>query len=797
MLPFNGIIYFNKIPVMHILFLENEGSWREQCLLKLNTSSKNKVEVLTDLHLSEPINNLTRYIEKEFPYVDLFLINVNVISGGENRSGCAGIKLFKFLRLYHLNQHCVLYSFLNREQLMQLSPEHLIIFSEGISFIRLPFDFGTLDFDKLAKQVAPDDLSRYLKAESHLPDDRHFFANWWGVLQLWKAHRYLHKIDKETSTQIEKKMFQSANQKDSYQGKLAEYLYSKEIQQLSPAYIETQKELHTNFGSFNLQPEAYEKQLMELKSKIDTDSNEILRLNIALDEIQPLTWWQRLFTWLSGIVRNIRRKVKRLEYRNIESLKEEEQIKKYKELINFKELDKKRSEVELENLIAEKALNIEIKKKNLNDKGIFNIQWFIQKLKEKSPKILYIDDQADEGWAIVFQYLIYGQESPENFTVINPEKTKIEDLIHLCFANVDENNPDLIILDLRLYGEKGVVTDYDNLSGIKVLKALKNGDKTNKPVPCPIMVVTASNKATAHNTTNAYRADASWIKEGLDNHFSLEDTVDNYLDFLRKVFVLCCNVEFGFLRKMKGGLIGLRASANKFWWESEARFNHLLTQHARLEKVNKSNVFAVLEESILLLETLLHEMLMNNSSRTIEISLPSLITIRLFQIIEDIHYENYEKESISKRINEHHKFDIHSKLDQLVMLRNNAAHCISITMQDLNIFFTFLIEYLEIQPNSTILKHPQEFPSVGTTVSQNKIQTNKRYTSVIIKKKFDCILISKNADELQKDFAMNRNLKCVEKKILNDVRCIEDATVEFEVKQGAEEIFLAFNVTIL
>ena len=426
---------------MNILFLENENSWRTDCFVKLSNGGKNKIEVLTELQLSEPINDLAKYIHEEFPYVDLFLVNINLISGAENRSACAGIKLFKFLRLYHLNQHCILYSFLNREQLMQLSPDHLILFSEGLSFIRLPFDLASLDVENLAKKVAPYDLSRYLKAESYLPDDRHFFANWWGVLQLWKAHRYLHKLDTETAKPIEKEMFLSAIQKESYQGKLAEYLFGEQIEQISPAYIEIQKELHTNFESFTLSPKDYEKQYVKLETKIEADQKEIIRLNIALEEIQPLTWWQRLFTWLAGIIKKIRRKINRLENEKIDSLKEQERIKKYKELIHVKGQDKRRSEVELENLFAKNAQNIEIKNRNFNAKDIFNIQWYIQKLKEKSPKILYIDDQADEGWATVFQYVIYGRVIPENFTVINPGKTNIENLIHQCFVNVNMKNP--------------------------------------------------------------------------------------------------------------------------------------------------------------------------------------------------------------------------------------------------------------------------------------------------------------------------------------------------------------------
>lgn len=781
---------------MNILFLENEGSWRGQCLLKLNSGNERNIDFLTDIQLSVPLEELARNFAEEFPFVDLLFINVNLLAGRSSRLECTGISLLKYIRLYHFDKHCILYSFLSREQLIQLSPDNLIVFSEGVTFVHLPYDFSKLDLENLAKQKAPADLSRYLKAESRLPDDRHFFANWWGVLQLWKVHRYLHKIDKEISIQVEKLIFKSAKQKYDYQGKLAEYLYSKEIQKLSPEYIEAKKEQHSIFDSFALTKEAYEKSLIEHKTRIEAEDIEINRLSIDIDEIQPSNWWQ-IFVSKFGIVNLFRRKRNHYEYKKTELFIEEEQIQKYKEIKNFIELDKSTKEVELENIIIEIAQNIEIKKKKLNEEDIFNIHCVIQKLKETSPRILYIDDQADEGWATVFQLMIYGIQAPDNFSVINPGNSTIDELIDRCFINIKRDKPDLIILDLRLYGEKGIVADYENLSGIKVLKALKNGDCVNIAVTCPILVVTASDKAVVHNLLYSYRADASWIKEGLDSHFSLEDTVENYLDFLKTVFVLCCTADFSILRKMKEGILQLKVNGRAFWWESELRFENLISDKAKMQKVEKIDVYAALDESLIQLETLLHGPLRRNLSILMQKSLPSLIAMRLFHIIELIHNENVDKEYTSVQIEVHHKNDSHGKLNALTKLRNDAVHQISLSLQDLDTYLTYLFEYLEVKPKSNQTIPTHKYPLTGKIPSQNANGTNKRYTSVIIIKRHDCIVISKFANELQKDFELTRNLLCFEKNVMRNVRAKEDVRVQFEVKQIGEDNFIAINVTIL
>jgi len=131
---------------------------------------------------------------------DLFLIYLDYIPQEEGkavglRTNHHGIEVLKRLRLKHYRQHCVVFSFLLREDFILHNPCHLVLYSAGITYKQLPFDFLTEDFSILGAPVeAPLDLSAYFKAENMLPDNRHFFANWWGVYCLWQLHKAIESI---------------------------------------------------------------------------------------------------------------------------------------------------------------------------------------------------------------------------------------------------------------------------------------------------------------------------------------------------------------------------------------------------------------------------------------------------------------------------------------------------------------------------------------------------------------------------------------------------------------------------
>ncbi len=168
-------------------------------------------------------------IHEEHRDADLFMINVNYRVDGMKRVQNAGVMLLKYLRLSHFRQHCILYSFFSRDQLVRHDPYNIILFSKGVTFIQLPHDLRSIDYSGLCKIIAPEDLSTYFLAESKLPDDRHFFANWWGALKIWNIQwKVIEGLEYRDSRPIYNVIFRNAKAEiDSYQGKLAMYLYTE------------------------------------------------------------------------------------------------------------------------------------------------------------------------------------------------------------------------------------------------------------------------------------------------------------------------------------------------------------------------------------------------------------------------------------------------------------------------------------------------------------------------------------------------------------------------------------------
>ena len=127
------------------------------------------------------------------------LINVNLKIEGKSRQDQAGVEVLKFLRLTeHFDErnneardtHCVMYSFHSVEQLLREKPSSLILCSNGVTFKRLPSELSELDLRELAEEKASvDDLDKFLRGEFRLPDERHSWANWWGLKQLYDVHR--------------------------------------------------------------------------------------------------------------------------------------------------------------------------------------------------------------------------------------------------------------------------------------------------------------------------------------------------------------------------------------------------------------------------------------------------------------------------------------------------------------------------------------------------------------------------------------------------------------------------------
>ena len=529
---------------------------------------------------------------------DLFLIYLDYIPQEEGkavglRTNHHGIEVLKRLRLKHYRQHCVVFSFLSREDFILQNPCHLVLYSAGITYKQLPFDFLTEDFSILEAPVeAPLDLSAYFKAENMLPDNRHFFANWWGVYCLWQLHKAIESIylsEGENSSLVTetdrdffsgmKKIWEEMN---TLRGQIAQYLNpidKKDILFELQEFHKLEKNRDKLLQEIDSESSITEEELIELaeiREKLENflkklGNKTIYDLDIQIEYKNILN--EYYYNLKEGVLGRINGKflsaTERLIYEinnKIEEIKtKDDQINKNKELIEEKnKLDRTIEEIRREIKENIEGCNIQRSKKSISD-IISDIRKSFQ---EVPPKIIYVDDQAQEGWAKIFQRMIYGGES-DNFAVIVPQKEEDEKEIVQRILNEEKrlkentNQIVLLILDLRLKQEKGEL-HIEDISGIKVLKELKG-----KKFSCPILITTASNKWKSYKEINRLGALAYWQKKGLDEQNNTKSLLENYFSFLKLIYVLCKDKTIEFLYNNFSSMIReLEKNEEVYWWET-------------------------------------------------------------------------------------------------------------------------------------------------------------------------------------------------------------------------------------
>ena len=495
-------------------------------------------------------------------------VNINLKCRGNARQDQAGVEVLKFLRLTERfdagehptpedgdpgnsarNAHCVLYSFQSVEQLLRERPSSLMICSDGVTFERLPSDFSELDLPALAKKKAPaDDLDTFLRGEFTLPDERHSWANWWGLKQLYDVHRLV----------------------------------------IDDADLEYPEAVKTNLAGLQATEGAsiYGSGESELADAFDGDLGEKIR--------------------------------------------------------NARET-----------------------------------------LKKREIKIGHVDDRWDDGWNDILSRMIYPDRQGEVTFVKSwkpigepqfDELTKderIEKAHRAIGAGFEQDAFDLILLDLRLFGERRNRYEVSELSGAKLLQKLR---KRYKGVP--VIMTTASNKAWSHQQLTQVGADGYWIKEGLDERRGPEGTVQNYLDLLRLVET-ATGKKYQFLKRFAGKIRELKSDDAPWWKHKRWRNGHTTT-------ADPENVFQVLEESLLMLRSYLSEVEMRgvNSARGVsqhegtalaasrnESFWVSAVMQQMSNIIEIVHDIEEGGSSLLYRQNRNDQVALY-----LMFIRNYASH---------------------------------------------------------------------------------------------------------------------------
>ncbi len=583
----------------------------------------------------------------------------------------AGIALIKFLRMLEVRSHIVLITPFagNEMELVHQSTGNLIVTSKGVSFARNLYEFCNKTNEELETlfNITFDDkqdLKPYILAEFRLPEDeRHNWANWWGVLQLTDIHKSLFPNEfneyKKYPADIDKKL--------------------KLLKNVQALFL-----FHQNIDFTQVIDEVifskYEKQKKILESEIDKLEKRVC--GTGKNNPKPDNWFD--------FIRDRECIVKEMLSNNKESdvsvLLNQIQEAKASLIQGDKILSKKREDIkEIEKKIRKLKDNpIEISTEFKNEISKFRFT------NENKPKIVYIDDNADNGWSEIIQVMIYGGVQDEStFKPIHDTEIGIDLLFDVIRLQIEKMDAHLILLDLRLKTEGNNIRKVDELSGAQILK------KIRKSFPgLPVMMITASNKIWSYQTLFNLGADAYWVKEGLDVATSLTKeeratfSIKNYRELLRTIYLLSKG-EYQFLKRLGREVLKMfdERHEKKWWWKEYAAptVNSVSWDNTEYFKQTKNfdRIFDVLMDGIHNYRRYLQQSRINENNvaqYSYESSiLRSQLINRFSGIVESIHFGdgNHFNSKIIGRI-DLNDFNSEGRKDYvswyLLQFRNHASH---------------------------------------------------------------------------------------------------------------------------
>lgn len=435
----------------------------------------------------------------------------------------SGIALVKFLRMIDVRSHIVLITPFTDIQLVNLNPANIIVTSRGISCVKYLHEFT----GKSIKDLAPfasdildegQDLKPFILIDFRLPEDeRHNWANWWGIVQLIDSHNSLFPD--------ERLLF--VNEK----GEEIPYPHSvykrlKELQSQKAIFLYQHSPSEFVQATNELVVKETESRLKMIDAEISIISSQLKPS--GRDVYRPK---QSNFVDLRNYYHQLWKDSLRVDDEAAGRLKLMEQ--EQESLINSKTIEcnsllqqKDQLQKQLPVLAKGSSRTIESDIEN----GILSeLKKIRASFSANPPKILYVDDQASDGWSEVFQAVLYGEKS-NFFEALQSDFSNLDRVIGDVESRIYELQPDVIMLDLRLQKEVGTFTKVITLSGAKVLQHIRHVFPG-----LTVMMTTASNKAWTYEHIKRLGADAFWIKEGIDNHNKPEETILNYSNLVQFV----------------------------------------------------------------------------------------------------------------------------------------------------------------------------------------------------------------------------------------------------------------------
>jgi CheY-like chemotaxis protein len=146
-----------------------------------------------------------------------------------------------------------------------------------------------------------------------------------------------------------------------------------------------------------------------------------------------------------------------------------------------------------------------------------------------SPKILYIDDEADKGWSEILCKII-NDINKISYAYIGKELKNMssENIIKSSLEKIVDDDVDLVILDFRLHVDDFNAKTIQDVTGLKLLKAIK---KVNPGIQ--VIIFSATNKVWNLQALQEAGADGFIIKESPENSRDYAFT-SNSIENMRK-----------------------------------------------------------------------------------------------------------------------------------------------------------------------------------------------------------------------------------------------------------------------
>ncbi len=516
-----------------------------------------------------------------------------------------GVELMVWLRIRGVKAHIVLASWSPLQAILNSTKYGFITGAKGSTFCQLPFLPSSSELIELFKEQSEvKNFRMYLSSLFDKIKFRHREANWWGVKSLWDVHNSIYNLS------------------DTYPVSIEVYL----------------RTLNNNIAKelFSYDEELVKKGLTDVLYQ--NRKNRIIEI-----DIQTVGLSKEM-----AISKNLKRNLSTGS-------------KKDDNIVNLHENNIQRIEEPLVQLSKEKTIA-----ENTDADTKEQLETCIEEIKIANPQLLYIDDNAKNGWEEILQKMLPGLPI-DSIVPVNKYKDNIAGLYRdVVKPKLIQTAYTLVILDLRLFDETDVNINPEKLSGSLLLQQIK----TDFP-HIPVLIVTASNKRLSYSTLIHLGADAFWTKEGIDEQKTAADSVTNYMQLISHIKKLHSK-EYQYLTKLT---VALRNCNDNCWW-----CNHTW-KNGDITNCNIDSVTSILQQSVNLYKNYLNRFFIEKESRDEEavFFLTSLIN-KFGLIVEVIHrfdeqpnYRNFVDINYPKR-----KDNYGNKLRS--EFRNKASHISSLSL---------------------------------------------------------------------------------------------------------------------